>query len=94
MVAVRLEQSTVLSEMQNWFRRDQRAEDHVMSLIFVIEGAKIDGKVVFTAFLDLKKAYDTVDWETLWDILGRWGFGGQVLEIIRDLYKGGSTVAK
>ncbi len=38
------------------------------------------------AFMDLEKAYDTIDWEALWDVLKIYGVGGRLLDVVKAFY--------
>ena len=38
---------------------------------------------VYAAFMDLRKAYDRVDWEVIWDILNVYGVGGSLMDGIK-----------
>ena len=40
------------------------------------------------SFLDLKKAYDSVDRPTLWRKLAKFGIGGKFLRSLQAMYEG------
>ncbi len=44
-------------------------------------------KKLYVAFMDLEKAYDRVDRETLWSVLKIYGVGGQPLKGIQAFYR-------
>ncbi len=48
-------------------------------------------KKFFVAFMDLEKAYDTVDKKGLWDALREYGVGGHLLEGIKSFSKDASV---
>ena len=48
-------------------------------------------KLANIAFLDIQKAYDSVNREILWTILTRMGFGGKFLDGLKKLYKAGNV---
>ncbi len=51
-------------------------------------------KKLYAAFMDLEKAYDRVDWLTLWDVLKIYGVGGKLLSAIKSFYEKASTCVK
>ncbi len=44
-------------------------------------------KKLYAAFMDLEKAYDSVDIEAHWKVLKIYGVGGQLLKGIRAFYR-------
>jgi hypothetical protein len=77
----------ILGENQNGFRKDRRGTDNIYILGEIIEGYKGKREKVYLAFLDIEKAYDRVDRETLWKVLRRVGYSEKVVGIIRSLYR-------
>ena len=45
-----------------------------------------NGKDVFWAFMDLDKAYDTIDRHGLWLMLRVYGVGGKLLKAVQSFY--------
>ena len=43
-------------------------------------------KDVFFAFIDLEKAYDTIDRHGMWQILKVYGVGGKLLKAVQSFY--------
>ena len=43
---------------------------------------------LYTCFIDLQKAYDTVDRELLWEVLTRFGVPAKMLAVIRQFHEG------
>ena len=41
---------------------------------------------MFRAFMDLEKAYDRVDRDSLWQILRLYGVGGELLKALQNFY--------
>ncbi len=52
------------------------------------------GKKLYTAFMDLEKAYDRVDWLALWDVLKIYGVGGKLLRAVKSFYEEASACVK
>ena len=83
-----VERHKLLGEVQNGFRKDRSGADSVFSLNSVLWKSIAKQKKVNLAFLDLAKAYDSVDRNILWEKLAALGFGGQFLESIKSMYRG------
>jgi hypothetical protein len=48
----------------------------------VAHGLKVEDKQLFQCFIDLKKAYDVVNREALWEILSRFGLPEKIIKVI------------
>ena len=42
---------------------------------------------MYVAYVDLEKAYDRVDREAMWRVLGMYGINGQLLKAVQSLYE-------
>ena len=82
-----MEEENLLSEEQNGFRKDRRGTDNLYIIREIIDRAKKDKKKYYLAFLDIEKAYDSVNREALTCILRRRGFKSKIVKIIESLYK-------
>ena len=66
----------------------------------VCEKYLANGKDVFLAFIDLEKAYDTIDRHGMWQILRVYGVGGKLLKAVPSFYidracvRGGNDVSE
>ena len=78
----------LLGEIQNGFRKGRSGGDSAFVLNTVLWKTTAQKKAVHLAFLDLLKAYDSVDRPTLWRKLREMGFGGQFLRCLQALYEG------
>ena len=52
----------------------------------VYAGYLANGKDVFLAFMHLEKAYDTIDWYGMWQMLRVDGVGGILLKAVQSFY--------
>ena len=52
----------------------------------VCEKYLANGKDVFWAFMDLEKAYDTIDRHGMWQMLRVYGVGGKLLKAVQSFY--------
>ena len=78
----------LLGEIQNGFRKGRAGGDSAFILNTVLWKTTAQQKAVHLAFLDLLKAYDSVDRPTLWRKLTEMGFGGKFLRCLQALYEG------
>ena len=57
-----------------------------MCLRQVCEKYFANGKDVFCAFMDLEKAYDSIDRHGMWQMLTVYGVGGKLLKAVQSFY--------
>ena len=91
MINARLSQT---AEARNWipeaqaaFRKGRCAEDHLFVLSSLINDTKLSRTPMSVAFVDIRKAYDSVDRTLLWQRLERMGVGHNFLTILKSLYR-------
>ena len=82
-----VERLGLLGEIQNGFRPGRRVGDHVFTLTQSLELARQRRKKIFMGFLDVRKAYDKVWREALWEKLQGLGFGGNFLQVLKAMYR-------
>ena len=67
--------------------KGSRTSDHIYLLQTIIEKVtKKNKRKLYTAFIDFKKAYDTIDWGTLFERLKVLGVNGLFLQNIVAMY--------
>ncbi len=71
---------------QAGFRHGRCAADNIFILQHVLERAKAQNTKVFCAYVDFKKAYDSVDRGLLWQALQSMGVHGQYLDSLKSMY--------
>jgi hypothetical protein len=76
-----------LGEIQGGFRRKRGTTDNLFVITELMDQAKKKKKPLYMAFVDLRKAYDTVWRGGLWSCLEKKGLGGKFLNIVKELYK-------
>ena len=81
-----VEDNDKVTDEQNGFRRKRSTIDHVSSLTSLIETRKKLKKSTFCAFIDFKKAYDSINREQLWQWLSEIGVSGKLFKTIKSLY--------
>ena len=80
------EANGVLSEEQAGFRPNRSTVDHIFTLSELLRARKARRKETHCAFLDIRKAYDTLDRDALWKRLLDVGIRGNMWRVIRNLY--------
>ena len=60
--------------------------DQVFDVRKVCEKYIGNGKDAFWAFMDLEKAYDTIDRHGMWQMLRVYGVGGKLLKAVASFY--------
>ena len=81
-----LESNDILVNEQNGFRASRSCIDHIFVLITVIRNRKALGKDTFLAFIDYKKAFDSVERNCLLYKLAKIGINGKMYRAIAGLY--------
>ena len=81
-----VEEHDLLGEIQNGFRKERCAADNIFVLDTILWKARAAQKKVHLAFLDISKAYDSVNRELLWRKLSSLGIGGEYLNTLKSLY--------
>ena len=83
-----VEQHRLLGEIQHGFRKGRSGADCGFVLNSVLWKSVATKKLVHLAFVDLQKAYDSVDRSILWKKLSAMGIKGKFLASLQKLYEG------
>ena len=78
-----VENGDMLVDEQNGFRKKRSTIDHLSSVTNLVETRKKLNRSTFCAFIDLKKAYDSVNRELFWHELEHLGIGGTMSNAIK-----------
>ena len=78
----------ILPEEQSGFRPHRSTLDMPFVIQRLHELARKKGTTVFAYFVDLTKAYDSVDRNLLWDVLRRFGVPPQDAGVTRNFHDG------
>lgn len=78
---------TVLPETQCGFRKDRSTCDMIFSIRQLQEKCNEHNQDLFVAFIDLAKAFDTVNRDLLWQILERFGTPPKFLSVLKKLHE-------
>ena len=90
---VRAETECAIGEEQCGLRQGRGCMDLVFAVRQVCEKYLANMKDVFWAFMDLEKAYDTVDWHDMWQMLRVFGVRGKLLKAVQSFYKDSGRVS-
>ena len=81
-----LEENSLLGNEQAGFRKGHSTLDHLFALHCLIDIYLQKKKKLYCAFVDFRKAFDSVQHGLLWHKLLQMNVDGKVLDILRDLY--------
>ena len=81
-----VESNFVLTDAQAGFRKGRSTVDHIFTLHAAIERQFANNSKLYVAFIDFKKAYDSVNRNILWSVLLRSGIQGKMLRTIKAMY--------
>ena len=81
----------LLGEAQNGFRQERCGADNIFVLNTILWKAKALKEEVHLGFVDISKAYDSVNRDLLWKKLEKIGIRGSFLDALKALYAGDSV---
>ena len=80
------EHNNLIYEGQNGFRKGRSTIDHISSLTQIIETRKKLKMSTFCAFIDFKKAYDSINRDISWHKLEHFKLNNKLLSAIKSIY--------
>ena len=80
------DENNKIVDEQNGFRKKRSTTDHISSLVNLVDTRKKLKKSTFCAFIDFKKAYDTINRSLLWKRLSDIGISGRMFQAVKSLY--------
>ena len=81
-----VENHHLLGEEQNGFRKDRQMADNSFILDSILMKARSKKQKVLLCYIDVSKAYDSINRRILWKLLESMGFGGDFLHCLQALY--------
>ena len=75
-----------LTEHQSGFRPRRSCADHIFALRQLFHLAHTWRRPMYCCFIDLQKAYDTVNRDALWVLLAVYGVPAKIITLLRDLH--------
>ncbi len=76
-----------LLEAQAGFRANRSTIDQIFTLKMIMEKRKEFNKPLFLCFIDITKAYDSVNRELLWKVCRNYGISEKLVNLLKMLYK-------
>jgi hypothetical protein len=89
-----LESLGLLCEEQARFRKGYGTIDHIFNLKCLIDLYLFRRQKLYCAFIDYRKAFDSVNMVLLWQKLLRTGIDGKILNVIQNLYKSAKSCVR
>lgn len=89
-----LENMNILNEEQAGFRKNYSTTDHIFNLKCLTDPYLFRGKKLYCAFIDYKKAFDSVYRVYLWQKLLSNNIDGNMFKIIHSLYANAKSCVK
>lgn len=83
-----------IGEDQAGFTAGRSTIDHIYTIQQLIEKKKAKNRAVHLAFIDLKKAYDTVPRQQLWKAMTNTNIHPQIINAVKNLYEGNKVAVK
>ena len=84
----------LLGEVQNGFRKERGGHDNIFILDTILWKAKAFNQKVHMAFVDITKAYDSVNRRILWKRLSALGVNGSFLAALQTIYTDDNIVCE
>src|SRR5713101_1227784 len=75
-----------ISKVQAGFTKGRGTRDQIANMTWIIEKFRELNRPLFLTFIDYSKAFDTVQHERLWYILGKMEFPAHITDLMRSLY--------
>jgi hypothetical protein len=83
-----------LAEAQSGFRPNRGCPDQIFSLTRVMELSWEFGTPIYMCFIDLRKAYDSVNREALWNVMRMYDVPEKLICLLKDLHEGTMAAVK
>ena len=81
-----MEENNIINENQAGFRKEYSTTDHILTLTLLLEYMKFKNKTLFCGFMDLRKAYDTINRVMLFKKLEMFKVKGKFFNVILSMY--------
>ena len=82
-----VESNNVISDAQAGFRTQYPTVDHIFTLYACVEKYMNCGGKFYVAYIDFCKAFDSVQHTLLWSVLFRTGIQGEMLRMLKSMYR-------
>lgn len=76
----------IIDEDQTGFIRGRQTQDNIRKTIHIVEEAQRRGDSAILVSIDAEKAFDSVNWVYLYNVLEKFGFNEKSIKCIKSLY--------
>eukprot|EP00795_Rhopilema_esculentum_P001163 gene1163-biopygen9892 len=83
-----------IADEQCGFRANKGTRDQILNLKLLMEKHRERCHNLYMCFIDYRKAFDTVDHETLWRAMLEMGFPKHIVHLIKELYVNQKAVVR
>lgn len=81
-----IEEQNILGEEQAGFREDHSTSDHIFTLLALVQKQLLRHRKLYVAFIDFRKAFDSVNRDKLWKVLNKSGLNGKIVQALQSMY--------
>ena len=81
-----VEENGLISEVQAGFRKGYSTIDHIFTLLSLVQKQLLNHGKLYCAFIDFKKAFDSINRSRLWYVLKKRGLSGRMFRAIKSMY--------
>ena len=81
-----IEENKLVGEEQAGFRRKYSTIDQIFTLTALVQKQLLRHRKLYAAFIDFRKAFDSVNRNKLWDVLFKSGIKGKMLRALQSMY--------
>ena len=80
----------ILRDNQARFRQSRSTSDQIATLRIIVEQSLEWRTPLYLKFIDYEKAFDSLDRNTLWDVMASYGIPGKIISLVKNTYEGTS----
>ena len=84
----KVDKENMISKNQIGFRKNFRTADHLITLKAIVKKYVTKGQnKLYACFIDLRKAYDSIDHKKLFNHLRKLGLNGKLIDLVENFYE-------
>ena len=87
LIRMKTEVDRHLRDEKAGFRQDRSCTDHITTLHIIIEHSLKWNSPLYVGFIDMKKAFDSVDRTTLWKLLEHHDIPEKIISMVQAVYE-------